>query len=95
MVNTDKIEKDKNKGASIVVNGEAKQVNSRDVSFEEVTQLAFPGSDPSVTTFTVLFYKSEGKKNGNSSHEGSMVEGDVVKVRKEGSSFNVTRSIRS
>lgn len=90
MANTDKIheDKDKDKGADIVVNGEHVHVESRDVSFEQVTQLAYPGSDAN-TTFTVLFYKAEGKD------AGSMVEGDVVKVRKEGSSFNVTRSVRS
>ena len=82
-------EGDKYKGAEIVVNGEPKSVLTREVSFDLVTQLAFPGSDAN-TTFTVLFYKAEGSK-----HEGSMVEGEVVKVHKQGSSFNVTRSIRS
>jgi hypothetical protein len=76
--------------AQIVVNGELKTVPSREVTFDEVTELAYPGSDRNVTTFTVLFYKAE-----QSHHEGPMVEGDVVKVHKEGSSFSVTRSIRS
>jgi hypothetical protein len=80
----------KNDEAEIIVNGEAKTVPSRDVSFDEVTELAYPGSDRANTTFTVLFYKAEQGKN-----EGPMVEGDVVKVHKQGSSFNVTRSIRS
>lgn len=77
-------------GADIIVNGEVKTVPSREVSFDQVTELAYPGSDPANTTFTVLFYKSAGKKP-----EGSMIEGDSVKVHKEGSSFNVTRAIRS
>lgn len=80
----------KDDSAEIIVNGEQKSVPSRDVSFDEVTKLAYPDSDPSTTTFTVLFYKADNEK-----HEGSMVEGDVVKVHKQGSSFNVTRSIRS
>lgn len=83
-------EEAKEKGAEIVVNGQPKKIDSRQVSFDEVTELAFPGSDRSLTTFTVLFSKAEDSK-----HEGSMVEGDIVKVKKEGSSFNVTRSIRS
>lgn len=82
-------EKPTDSEAEIVVNGELKAIPTRQVSFDEVTQLAYPGGD-SNTTFTVLFYKAEGSK-----HEGSMVEGDVVKVHKQGSSFNVTRSIRS
>jgi len=80
----------KKSGAQIVVNGQLKEVPTRQVSFDEVTELAFPGSDRANTTFTVIFSKADDSK-----HEGSMVEGDVVKVRKEGSSFNVTRSIRS
>lgn len=78
----------KDKGAVIIVNGDKKEVDSRTVTFEQVTQLAYPGSDEN-TTFTVLYYKAEDKK------EGSMIEGDSVKVKKEGSSFNVTRSVRS
>jgi len=78
----------KDKGAVITVNGDNKEVDSRTVTFAQVTQLAWPGSDEN-TTFTVLYYKAEDKK------EGSMVEGDSVKVKKEGSSFNVTRSVRS
>ena len=85
---SDKSAKD-DKGVEIVVNGDAHDVSSRDVSFEQVTQLAYPGSPPE-TKFTVLFYKAEQAKT-----EGSMVVGQSVKVHKQGSSFNVTRSIRS
>jgi hypothetical protein len=77
------------KDAEIVINGDPHDVASREVSFEQVSQLAYPGSPPE-TKFTVLFYKAEQAKN-----EGSMVPGDVVKVHKQGSSFSVTRSIRS
>jgi hypothetical protein len=77
------------KNAEIVVNGEAHDVSSREISFEQVTQLAYPGSPPE-TKFTVLFYKAEQTKN-----EGTMVAGDLIRVHKQGSSFNVTRSIRS
>ncbi len=83
-------EQDKDEhGAEIIVNGEVKDVASREVTFDEVTQLAYPGNDNN-TIFTVLFYKAD-----QSNHEGSMVEGEVVKVHKRGTSFNVTRSIRS
>lgn len=35
------------------------------------------------------------RKTEESKHDGSMVDGGVVKVHKQGSTFNVTRSIRS
>ena len=83
----DKPEKDD--GADIIVNGTPVHVASRTVSFSQVTQLAFPDSTAE-HIFTVLFYKAD-----QSRQEGSMLEGDSVKVHKQGSSFNVTRSIRS
>jgi hypothetical protein len=77
--------------AVIVVNGEPKDVADRDVSYEGVVELAFPGlaSDPN-NTFTVLYRKAD-----HSRTEGSLVAGGSVKVHKQGTSFSVTRSIRS
>ncbi len=78
-------------GADVVINGEAKQVPSRTVTYAEVVELAFPGfGQDANSTFVVLYRKSDGARA-----EGSMVAGDSVKVHKQGSSFNVTRSIRS
>jgi hypothetical protein len=77
--------------AVIIVNGEEKQVPRREVSYGQVTELAFPGESTNENfEFTVLYRKTD-----QSRHEGSMVDGDVVKVHKQGSTFNVTRSIRS
>jgi Multiubiquitin len=90
-MSTQEHEKGKDDGAEIVVNGELKAVPSRDVSFDQVTQLAYPGVPSTAdTTFTVLYHKTDQSRS-----EGSMVEGDTVKVHKQGTSFNVTRSIRS
>lgn len=77
--------------AVIVMNGEQKDVEDRDVSYEEVVELAFPGmgADPN-NTFTVLYRKAD-----HARAEGSLVAGGSVKVHKEGTSFSVTRSIRS
>lgn len=77
--------------AVIVVNGDPRNVEDRDVSYEEVVELAFPGqtADPN-NTFTVLYRKAE-----HAHAEGSLVAGGSVKVHKQGTSFSVTRSIRS
>ena len=82
---------DKDDGAVIIVNGEEKSVLNRDVSYGQVVELAFPGDANNENfEFTVLYRKTD-----QSRHDGSMVDGDVVKVHKQGSTFNVTRSIRS
>lgn len=77
--------------AVIVVNGDPKEVDDRDVSYEQAIELAFPGqaADPN-NTFTVLYRKAD-----HSHAEGSLVAGGSVKVHKQGTSFSVTRSIRS
>lgn len=79
------------KGAVIVVNGTEFEVPDRDVSYDEVARLAYPGfgSDPNVL-YTVLYRKAE-----NGRKEGALMEGDHVKVLKRGTSFNVTSTVRS
>ena len=80
-----------NDDAIIIVNGEQKEIEHRDVTYEEAVEFAFPGAgaDPN-NTFTVLYRKAE-----NARAEGSLVAGTSVKVHKDGTSFSVTRSIRS
>jgi hypothetical protein len=79
------------KDYTIVVNAEPKTAESRDVSYDQVVELAFPGElhDPN-TTFTVTFRNAAGER-----HTGTMVEGDVVEVKKEGTVFSVTRTTKS
>lgn len=88
---SDKPNKDDKDDALIVVNGEEMQIDSRQVSYEQVVELAFPGlgADPN-NIFSVLFRKVD-----QSNAQGSVVAGGTVKVHAKGSSFNVTRSIRS
>ena len=74
----------------IIVNGRQRTVTGREISFDQVIRLAF---DPLPTgdniIFTVTYRRGEGNKP-----EGSMVAGDVVKIRK-GMVFDVRATDRS
>jgi hypothetical protein len=73
----------------IVVNGEQKTVESKDVTYEQVVGLAFPTPPDPNTIFTVTYRKAK------QPHEGSLVEGQSVEVKKEGTVFNVFATGRS
>jgi len=75
---------------TIVVNGRPKEVHQHELSFWDVVKLAYPEAVPSPTTIYTVVYKRGPKHNP----EGSMVEGQVVKL-KEGMIFNVTRTDKS
>lgn len=83
-------DKDKGKSSTIIVNGRQKVVNAKELSFTQVVALAFdnPPTGQDIV-FTVTYRKGEGNKP-----EGTMVEGDLVKV-KDGMIFNVTATNRS
>jgi hypothetical protein len=77
---------------NLIVNLETKTVTDRTVTFDEIVQLAFPDKvgDPNIT-FKVTYRKAEG-----SHHEGVMVEGDKVEIKKDGStSFTVVHATKS
>lgn len=74
----------------VVVNGKPRTVSQRELSYAQVIDLAFPGTtNTAQTIYTVTYKRGEGKKP-----EGSMTDGDVVKV-KEGMIFNVTPTDQS
>lgn len=83
-------DKDKDKSITIIVNGRQKVVSTKELSFAQVVALAFdtPPTGQNIV-FTVTYRKGEGNKP-----EGTMVEGDVVKV-KDGMVFNVTATDKS
>lgn len=74
----------------IIVNAQQLTVASKEISFDEVVNLAYPSgaSDPN-RSFSVTYRKSEEAK-----HDGTLVEGDAVKI-KDGTVFNVTPTTRS
>ena len=75
---------------AIVVNGELAVVPHQEVSYTEVVAIAYPVAPTPDTTFTVTYRKAKGPK-----HEGILVEGEVVEVKKEGTTFDVTPTGKS
>lgn len=78
------------KELTIIVNGRAKVVTARELSFADLVALAF--ENPATggnTIYTITFRKGEGNKP-----EGSLVAGQTVKI-KDGMIFNVTPTDKS
>lgn len=75
---------------TIVVNAQQKQVTTKELTFDQVVDLAFPGGPRGGNwVFTVTYRKGDGKKT-----EGTLAVGENVKV-KEGTVFNVTATDKS
>lgn len=80
----------KEKLFNIIVNGKQKQFEGKEISFEQVIQLAFGAisTGPNVS-YAVTYKRGEGNKP-----EGSLVAGESVKL-KEGMIFNATATDKS
>lgn len=79
-----------NKEYSVIVNGRARAVSSKELSFGEVLALAFsPVPAGPSWVFTVTFRRGQGNKP-----EGTLTSGASAKV-KEGMVFNVTATDKS
>ena len=77
------------KPVTIIVNARPHQWDSKDISFEQAVQLAYPDSGSGEYTFTVRYTR------GPAGHgAGSLTAGHSVKV-KEGMVFDVYRTSRS
>lgn len=75
---------------TIIVNAEEKTWAEKDISYEQVTLLAFPNPPPNIEIFYTVEYE---RAHGN--QEGSLVKGgEPVKVKK-GMVFSVTETGRS
>ncbi|MGA3845333.1 multiubiquitin domain-containing protein [Ralstonia nicotianae] len=75
----------------IIVNGREKEVLSRHVSFEQLVALAYPGEPPQPNiTYDVTY-----RKVSSFPHQGELAAGGSVEVKKNGSIFNVGRTIQS
>ena len=78
------------KQITIIINGRKYEVPKEEISFEEIVDLAFDdASQGENICFTITFKRGRGDKP-----EGTLVEGDAVKVKK-GMIFNVTRTDKS
>ena len=83
---------DEAKEFGVILNLEAKVVPRTTVTFAEITQLAFPDKvgNPDIT-FTVTYLRAESPP-----HQGVMVEGDSVEIKKDGAtSFTVVHATKS
>lgn len=83
---------DSKKMFTIIVNAQKKQWGEKEISYDEVVQLAFPDPPPPgvVITYTVEYERGEGQKP-----EGSLVRGGPPAKVKEGMIFGVTETGRS
>lgn len=79
------------KTRTIVVNGREHEVSTKEISYEEVLDLApdVTGDATDRSSFTVTFRRGQGNKPS-----GTLAEGGTVKV-KEGMIFDVGRTDRS
>jgi len=75
---------------AIVINGELAVVPHETVSYAEVVAIAYPVPPGPDTTYTVTFRNAKGPR-----HEGILVEGETVEVRKEGTTFDVVPTGKS
>lgn len=79
----------KDKDATIIVNAEEHTVEDENVSFDTVTKFAYPSPPYGDTLFTVTY------RNAHKPKEGTLVEGQSVEVKKQGTIFNVKATDKS
>ncbi len=79
------------KGYIIIVNSREETVDNKRVTFEQVIQLSHPNAPPDTNVrFSMTF-----RNAASSPYAGELGEGGSVEVKKEGSIFNVTRTVQS
>ncbi len=73
----------------VVVNGELFTVEEETISYAQVIQLAYSTPPFAEPLYTVTFRKA------HKPHEGTLVEGQTVEVKKKGTTFTVIVTDRS
>lgn len=76
---------------TVIINGEQKEVEKRDYSFQEVVELAFGSYDHSQKSYTMI---STRKNDDGGKHKLDYSFGDDIKM-KEGMRINVDSTNRS
>lgn len=78
------------KSFEIIVNSRQRTVAERQVTYEQIVQLAFPGPHESNVVFTMTYRNAASKP-----HAGELGAGGTVDVKRTGTVFNVTRTVQS
>ena len=78
------------RNTEIIVNSRPREIHGHEASFEQVVQLAFPGGAADQNTVYSMTYRHA----ASNPHAGELGPGGKVEV-KNGTIFNVTRTIRS
>jgi hypothetical protein len=73
----------------IIVNARPRLVTSFDLTYEQIVQLAFPGSHDPNSVFSITY-----RKAASPSPQGELGVGGTVKI-KQGTIFNVTKTDKS
>ncbi|MBP0019401.1 MAG: multiubiquitin domain-containing protein [Cyanobacteria bacterium SBLK] len=73
----------------IVINGRSHVVKGSEVTYEQIVQLACPGSHNPKSYFSVTYRKADSQTS-----QGELAAGGVVKI-KQGTIFNVTKTDKS
>jgi hypothetical protein len=79
------------KGYIIVVNSREEIVPDKHVTFEQVVQLSHPGAPAETNVKFSMTYRNAASRP----HAGELGEGGTVEVKKQGTIFNVTRTVQS
>jgi len=74
----------------IIVNSRPREVDEKQVTFEQVVQLAFPGPHETNVVFSMTY-----RHAASTPHAGELGAGGSVEVKKKGTVFNVTRTVQS
>jgi hypothetical protein len=74
----------------IVINGDPFNVTAPHVTFEQVVALAYPGPHQPNTVFSMTY-----RRAASAPHAGELAAGGSVEVKHNGTTFNVTPTIRS
>lgn len=76
--------------SEIIVNSRHRTVDEKQVTFEQVVQLAFPGKQAPNVVFSMTYRHAASKP-----HAGELGRGGIVEVKPTGTVFNVTRTVQS
>ena len=78
------------RNTEIIVNSRPREIHGHEATFEQVVQLAFPGGAADQNTVYSMTYRHA----ASNPHAGELGPGGKVEV-KNGTIFNVTRTVRS